>query len=94
MKLETGALASITEKAFACVPIREIGRQLGFTDEEWTTLLLDPEVQLAIAKGRAQAQLRVNSALMECARNGNAESARLMLQLAFGWPRPKRGRLP
>ena len=94
MKLETGALASITEKAFACVPIREIGRQLGFTDEEWTSLLLDPEVQLAIAKGRAQAQLRVNSALMECARNGNAESARLMLQLAFGWPRPKRGRLP
>ena len=94
MKLETGALASITEKAFACVPIREIGRQLGFTGEEWTSLLRDPDVRLAIAKGRAQAQLRINSSLMECARNGNAESARLMLQLAFGWPRPKRGRLP
>ena len=94
MKLETGALVSITEKASACVPIREIGRQLGFTDEEWTSLLRDRDVRLAIAKGRAQAQLRVNSALMECARNGNAESARLMLQLAFGWPRPKRGRLP
>ena len=94
MKLETGTLASITEKAFACVPIHEIGRQLGFTDAEWTSLLRDPDVGLAIAKGRAQAQLRVNSALMECARNGNAESARLMLQLAFGWPRPKRGRLP
>lgn len=94
MQINTTTLSAITDFAARTIPIREFASKLELTDPEWKQLLRHPEVQLAISRGRSIAQIEVNRALMRCVKNGKSQAALLMLQLAFGWPQPKRGRPP
>lgn len=95
----TDTLTAITAAAAAAVPAKEIGPRIGMTPAEWRSLLRGPDreaVKLAIATGRAQAQLRVNVRLIECSRLGNTEATLYILRYWHNWdvtpPRPFRRR--
>ena len=85
-------LAKIENAAAGTVGILDIGKEIGVPADSWAGMLRDPDIRLAIAKGRADSQLKANAALMACATLGSASAALIMLQLNFGWPRPRRGR--
>jgi hypothetical protein len=89
-------LASITTAASELVPIGGLPTAAGLTPEQWQALLQDhpDDVALAVAQGRALAQVRINLALQQAASYGKAEAALFILQRSHGWPRPRLGRPP
>jgi hypothetical protein len=80
-------LAKIEDVAAAAVPFDKIGAELGLTDSEWLKLVREnhAEIRLAIAKGRTEAEVRVNSALLECSRKGSVDASLFILQNWFDW---------
>ncbi len=84
----------ITAAAARCVPILDIGKELGLTPNQWLERLRDPAVALALAQGRAQAQVRLATALRVASEHGKAEAALFILRRDHGWPAPRRGRPP
>lgn len=84
----TDTLTAITDAAAATVHAKEIGARIGLSDAAWRALVHGPDreaVKLAIAKGRAQAQLRINARLQECSRHGNTDATIYILRNWFGW---------
>lgn len=80
-------LKEITAAATAGVPFNDIAARAGLTPNAWISLLANhkQQVALAIAIGRAQAQLRVNERLRLCALNGKTAAALYILRHWHKW---------
>ena len=89
-------LSKITAAAARCVPIAKISAEVGLTNDEWRELLEinRDEVALAIAKGRAEAEIASAEALHRASLAGGVEATLHLLQTNHGWNlKPRRYRL-
>ena len=89
-------LSKITAAAARCVPFAKIGADVGLTNDEWQELLESNRdaVALAIAKGRAMAEIASAEALHRASLAGAVEATLYLLQTNHGWNvKPKRYRL-
>lgn len=80
-------LNAITTAAAELTPAAEIGSAIGLSDDEWRELARQHRepVQLSIAKGRTQAQIKASEALIACAKFGKIEAALYALKHYHGW---------
>jgi hypothetical protein len=80
-------LAGITAAAARLTPAAGIGKALGLTEDHWRGIVRRHReaVGLAIAAGRTEAQLRINSALLACSRFGKTDATLYVLEHHHGW---------
>ena len=87
-------LSKITAAAARCVPFAKIGTEIGLTPNEWRELVdVNREaVALAVAQGRALAEIEIAKALQRASQAGSTDATLFILQRHFDWPKPKVGR--
>ena len=87
-------LSKITAAAARCVPVAKIGADVGLTADEWQELLESNRdaVALAVARGRAEAEIASAEALHRASLAGGVDATLFILQRCFDWPKPKIGR--